>query len=383
MTKARERHDARERQALHAWLALRAVNGLGEAALFRLVQTFGSPGAVLTASAAELTGAGCSAALAQAIQRGPDAQARERIDRELDAIDRLNLSVVTCLDEEYPVRLRMIPDPPPVLYVAGRLELSDQCAVAIVGARRASQAGRVLAEELSRDLAAAGFTIVSGLARGIDAAAHRGALAAGGRTVAVLGCGVDRTYPPEHDKLREQIEAHGAVLSELPPGSLPHSYHFPRRNRIISGLCLGVVVAEAAIESGSLITARLAADQGREVFAVPGFAKAANSRGPNGLIKQGAKLVECAQDVIDEILPQVDAVFKRRVNARAFEAHEPSSSLSGDEAKVYDALSHEPQHMDDVVVKTGLSPSKVAALLLALELKQRVRQLPGQSYLRL
>lgn len=383
MTKARERHDARERQALQAWLTLRAVNGLGETALFRLVQTFGSPRAVLTASAAELTGAGCSAALAQAIQRGPDARARERIDRELDTIDRLKLSVVTCLDEEYPARLRMIPDPPPVLYVAGRLEPSDQYAVAIVGARRASQAGRVLAEELSRDLAASGFTIVSGLARGIDAAAHRGALAAGGRTVAVLGCGVDRTYPPEHDTLREQIEAHGAVLSELPTGSPPHSYHFPRRNRIISGLCLGVVVAEAAIESGSLITARLAAEQGREVFAVPGFAKAVNSRGPNGLIKQGAKLVECAQDVIDELLPQVDDAFKRRVNARASEACEPSSRLSGDEAKVYDALSYEPQHMDDVVVKTGLSPSEVAALLLALELKQRVRQLPGHSYLRL
>lgn len=383
MTKARERHDARERQTLQAWLTLRAVDGLSETALFRLVQTFGSPWAVLTATAVELTGAGCSAALAQAIQRGPDARARERIDQELDTIDRLKLSVVTCLDEDYPARLRMIPDPPPVLYVAGRLEPSDQYAVAIVGARRASQAGRVLAEELSRDLAASGFTIVSGLARGIDAAAHRGALAAGGRTVAVLGCGVDRTYPPEHDKLRGQIEAHGAVLSELPLGSPPHSYHFPRRNRIISGLCLGVVVAEAAIESGSLITARLAADQGREVFAVPGFAKAANSRGPNGLIKQGAKLVECAQDVVDELLPQLDDAFRRRVKARASDAREPLSPLSGDEAKVYDALSYEPQHMDDVVVKTGLSPSEVAALLLALELKRRVRQLPGHSYLRL
>ncbi len=383
MTKAREQQGAHERHALQAWLALRAVNGLGEAALFRLVQTFGSPQAVLTATLTALTEAGCSPRLAQAIRRGPDAQARERIEWELDTIDRLKLSVITCLDEEYPARLKMIPDPPAVLYVAGGLRPSDQYAVAIVGARRASQAGRALAEELSRDLAASGFTIVSGLARGIDAAAHRGALAAGGRTLAVLGCGVDRTYPPEHDTLREQIEAHGAVLSELPPGSPPHSYHFPRRNRIISGLCVGVVVAEAAVESGSLITARLAADQGREVFAVPGFAKAENSRGPNGLIKQGAKLVECAQDVIDELLPQLDEAFKRRVKVGTAETCISLSRLSGDEAKVYDALSYEPQHMDDVVVKTGLPPSEVAALLLSLELKQRIRQLPGHSYLRL
>ncbi len=216
----------------------------------------------------------------------------------------------------YPPRLTTIPDPPPLLYVSGSLERADHQAVAIVGSRKATAAGRLLTEELSRELASLGFTIVSGLARGIDAAAHRGALAGKGRTVAVLGCGIDRTYPPEHASLRKQIESDGAVIGELPLGSYPHGYHFPRRNRIISGMCLGVIVTEAAMDSGSLITARLAADQGREVFAVPGFVKNETSRGPNGLIKQGATLVETVDDVIEELLPQLNDSLRERLTTR-------------------------------------------------------------------
>jgi DNA processing protein len=240
----------------------------------------------------------------------------------------------------------------------------------------------VLAEELACELAGMGFTIVSGLARGVDAAAHRGALAGKGRTLAVMGCGLDRTYPADHGQLRAAIERQGAVLSELPLGSAPHSYHFPRRNRIISGLSLGVVVTEAAVESGSLITARLAGEQGREVFAVPGFVKAENSRGPHSLLKDGARLVESAQDILDELLPQLDAAFRERLGARA-EIERPMAQLGAEEAVVYDALSVLPQSVDDVIRRSGLPAAQVTALLLSLELKHCVRQLPGNEYVRL
>lgn len=371
---------------LRSWLALRSVAGLGDAGLCQLVQTCGSAEAVCGASVEILMEAGrLRRSVAEAIGRGPDLDTQRAIDRELSVLERHRLNVVTCLDVAYPARLRMIPDPPPLLYVSGALEQRDQQAVAIVGSRRASAAGRTVTEELSRELAGAGFTIVSGLARGVDAAAHRGALEAQGRTVAVLGCGIDRTYPPEHGALRERIEAGGAVLSELPLGAFPHSYHFPRRNRIISGMCLGVVVTEAAAQSGSLITARLAGEQGREVFAVPGFIKADNSRGPNGLIKQGAKLVEGAWDVIEELLPQLDPSFRERIQARL-----PTPSVSGGgppadrhEAKIYAVLSAEPAHLDEVIARAAMSAADVTSLLLAMELKGAVRQLPGQSYVRI
>ena len=237
--------------SLRAWLELLAIDGLGDIGLVRCVQALGAAETVRNASTDALLTIGCSPVLVERIHRGPDAQTRRQIDRELKAIDRSKVTILTCLDAAYPKRLNMIPDPPPLLYVTGRMEESDNHAVAIVGSRRATPMGRVMTEELSRDLATAGFTIISGMARGVDAAAHRGALGAKGRTVAVLGCGLDVTYPPEHRKLREEIEAHGAVVSELPLGSAPHSYHFPRRNRIISGLSLGVVVTEAAMRSGS------------------------------------------------------------------------------------------------------------------------------------
>jgi DNA processing protein len=285
------------------------------------------------------------------------------------------------LDPTYPKRLKMIADPPPLLYITGVLTEQDELAVAIVGARRATPAGRVLTEELSHDLAAMGMTVVSGLARGVDAAAHRGALAAQGRTIAVLGCGIDRTYPPEHERLRRQIEERGVVLSEVPVGAPPHSHHFPRRNRIISGLSLGVIVTEAAINSGSLITARLAAEQGREVFAVPGFVKEDTSRGTNALLKEGAALIERAQDVIDAVLPQLEPAVRLRLQLSR-EENVCGDHLGKEEQLVYDALSYDPFTVDDVIVTTGLTVSTVMASLLSLELRQRVRQLPGQRYLR-
>ncbi|MEP6959700.1 MAG: DNA-processing protein DprA [Nitrospirota bacterium] len=369
------------REVLESWLRLRAIDGVGDVTVLRLVGEWHSPGAVLQASRDALIQFGCTPQLADAIRHGPDSAACRSIERELNEIERGHIEVRSVLDPAYPTRLKMIADPPPLLYITGALSEQDELAVAIVGARRATPAGRIMTEELSHDLAALGMTVVSGLARGVDAAAHRGALAARGRTIAVLGCGIDQTYPPEHERLRRQIEEQGAILSEVPVGAPPHSHHFPRRNRIISGFSLGVIVTEAAINSGSLITARLAAEQGREVFAVPGFVKEDTSRGTNALLKDGAALIERAQDVIDAVMPQLEPALRVRLQP-AREKYERGDQLGKDEQLVYDALSYDPLTVDEVIIATGLPVSTLMASLLSLELRQRVRQLPGQRYLR-
>jgi DNA processing protein len=367
--------------ALVSWLTLQSIDGVGDRTLLKLVQAFGSPNAVLSAEHDDLIQAGCSAELAGSIRRGLPANVRQQIDKQIRTAEHLKIRVLTLFDRSYPARLRTIPDPPPLLYMSGTLTAQDDVAVAIVGGRRATPSGRVVTEEIAKDLAGRGVTIVSGLARGVDAAAHRGALAGKGRTIAVLGCGIDRTYPPEHQALRRSIEAHGAVLSELPMGSSPLSHHFPRRNRIISGLSMGVLVSEAAKDSGSLITAKLALEQGREVFAVPGSVKEDACRGSNGLIKEGATLIERAQDILDDILPQIDARLRAALRIEAVSAP-PGAPLSNEDGVVYEALSYEARSVDMVIEATGLSAAKVAAGLLSLELSGRVRQLPGQHYIR-
>ena len=368
--------------AFLSWLTLQSIDGVGDRTLLKLVQAFGSPHAVLSAEQDNLIQAGCSVELARSIRCGPPATLRQHLDKQIRIAEQLNIRVVTLFDRDYPARLRTIPDPPPLLYVSGTLSAQDDVAVAIVGGRRATPSGRVVTEEIAKDLAGTGVTIVSGLARGIDAAAHRGALAGKGRTIAVLGCGIDRTYPPEHQMLRRSIEAHGAVVSELPIGSSPLSHHFPRRNRIISGLSLGVLVSEAAKDSGSLITAKLALEQGREVFAVPGSVKEDACRGSNSLLKEGATLIERAQDILDGILPQIDARLRATLRVEAASAL-PHAPLKSEDSPVYEALSYEARSVDMVIETTGLSPAKVAASLLSLELSGRVRQLPGQQYIRL
>ena len=370
-------------QSLRPWLMLRAIPGVGDAILLKLVQAFGSPDAVFSATQADLEEVGCRPQLAEAIRHGPASAAVKQLDGELDQLQRRRITVLTYLDSHYPVPLKGIPDPPPLLYVQGTLVETDRRAVAIVGTRKVSPAGRAFAEALACELAALGFTIVSGLARGVDAAAHRGALSGQGRTVAVMGCGLDRTYPADHRQLRESIAQQGAVLSELPLGAAPHSYHFPRRNRIISGLSLGVVVTEATVQSGSLITARLAGEQGREVFAVPGAVNAENSRGPNSLLKDGARLVESAQDILEELLPQLDVPFREQLSARGAGHNRRSLELGADEAHVYDAVSVLPQSIDEVIRRSGLPAAHVSALLLSLELKNCIRKLPGNEYVRL
>ena len=279
---------------------------------------------------------------------------------------------------------------PPVLYVRGRMVADDALAIAIVGSRNATPYGVATAEALAANLAVRGMTIVSGLARGIDAAAHRGALEAGGRTVAVLGCGIDLVYPPEHRTLAGAIEQHGALVSQFPPGTPPLRHHFPMRNAVIAGLSLGVVVVEATEKSGALITARLAADLGREVYAVPGRVSSAQSRGAHGLLQDGAKLVGDWTDVVQE-LPEAWRRLVRDVAAPTGAANRPaargdSGHPKGDnrvhDGRVMDLLRpDEPRHIDDLIEQSGLPPMRVAAELVGLELEGRARQMAGQRWL--
>ena len=282
-------------------------------------------------------------------------------------------------DERYPELLRAIYDPPAVLYCDGSVEPGDRQAVAIVGSRQATPYGLRITETLAGELSALGFTILSGFARGIDAAAHRAALAAGGRTIAVLGCGLDVDYPPGHASLHAEIAGSGAVLTEFAPGTPPRATNFPRRNRIISGLALGVVVVEAAEDSGSLITARLALEQGREVFAVPGPIDVPTSQGPHGLLKQGATLVETVDDIVEELLPQLDRPLQT-LKTEPIAALPEHVELSPSERTVLEVMSREPLHLDDLTERSRLTTPAVAGILLGLELKALVKQLPGQRY---
>src|SRR5438128_4409056 len=282
-------------------------------------------------------------------------------------------------DERYPELLRAIYDPPAVLYCDGSVEPGYRQVVAIVGSRQATPYGLRITETLAGELSALGFTILSGFARGIDAAAHRAALAAGGRTIAVLGCGLDVDYPPGHASLHAEIAGSGAVLTEFAPGTPPRATNFPRRNRIISGLALGVVVVEAADDSGSLITARLALEQGREVFAVPGPIDVPTSQGPHGLLKQGATLVETVDDIVEELLPQLDRPLQT-LKTEPIAALPEHVELSPSERTVLEVMSREPLHLDDLTERSRLTTPAVAAILLGLELKALVKQLPGQRY---
>ncbi len=368
---------------LPAWLALRGVKGLGAGTLSRLVLHFGSPRNVQTASVGDLTQhTGISVAIAERIRQAPDGQVISAIQREMTAVERGTFTVLSILDGEYPPRLKTIADPPPLLYVTGQLDECDQQAIAIVGARKASSTGRAFTHALSRELATLGITIVSGLARGIDKSAHEGALEGMGRTVAVLGCGIDQTYPQEHQSLRLRVEEQGAILSEFPPGSAPHAHHFPQRNRIISGMSLGVVVTEAAEKSGSLITARFAIEQNREVFAIPGSVSSETSRGPHQLIKQGAKLVEGIEDILEELLPQLKGVSHESWKEQCEAAIPPPPELEVDEAALYHHISLEPITLDELLSQSIATPSEVMSLLLSLEMKGVIRQVAGSRYIR-
>lgn len=307
------------------------------------------------------------------------AAARERARRELGLLAERNIALVCPDDSRYPALLRTIADPPALLYCKGDLECLARPAVAVVGSRAASTYGRRIAFELAGELARRGICVVSGMALGIDGEAHRGALAAGGSTIGVLGCGIDVVYPRRHGQLYREMEARGLLVSEYALGDRPEGFRFPERNRIISGLALGVVVVEAGIQSGSLITARLALEQGREVFAVPGRVDSAKSRGAHRLLQEGAKLVQGADDIFEELyLLQTAGGTADQAAAAPSAAPE-----SGDEQLLLSCLDVYPATIDELVRESGLRQADVFDLLLRLELKGMVRQLPGQQYERL
>jgi DNA processing protein len=367
-------------EKLKYWLALKSITGIGNALFSALVDNWGTPEAVFSASASKLqTMPGITRKIADAVT---GFKSWDKILRELELVRKAGINIVTYQDELYPVKLLEIYDRPVFLYLQGKLT-SDDINIAVVGSRLASTYGKYTTERISRELAGLGLTVVSGLARGIDSAAHRGALAARGRTIAVLGCGLDIVYPPENKKLFATIIEQGAVISELPLGSPPVAFNFPARNRIISGMSYGVVVVEAGEKSGSLITAKLALEQGREVFAVPGSIDSAGARGTNKLIKQGAKLIENTDDILEEILPQLEKtkVFNASSASRPEAIKTPvKTELSKTDQEIVDIVSGGCLHIDEIITGTGLSPAEISSTLMALELKGLIQQHPGKFF---
>ncbi len=297
-----------------------------------------------------------------------------RIDDDLRRMERLDVKLVLASDPHFPPLLRQIFDPPPFLYVRGRLGEESECAVGLVGSRRCSPYARMMADRLGRDLAAAGVTVVSGLARGVDTAAHTGALAAGGRTVAVLGSGLGYVYPSENRGLADRIAETGAVVSEFPMTADPDAWHFPARNRIISGWCQGVCVVEAPVESGALITAEFAMEQGRDVFAVPGLVTDPRSRGAHALIRDGACLVEDAADILGA-LGVLSVTVEPQLTL-------PDPTLTEDELALQRLLGPQPRSVDDLIAESEIPAARVSAALMLLELKGLVRKASGTSYVR-
>ncbi len=359
------------------WLTLTFLPGLGCGLINRLVDAFGSPAAVLAGGDAVRRVRGCGPRLAALLaDRSRIARARDRAGQVLASLHPRGISLVCRDDPAFPALLRSIDDPPVVLFCRGDLAVLAATTVAMVGSRAATSYGRRCSSTLARDLAGQGITVVSGLAHGIDAAAHRGALEGGGATVGVLGCGIDVVYPRDHARLYDEVAAAGAVISEYPPGTRPDGFRFPARNRIIAGLAHGVVVVEATLRSGSLITARLALDQGREVFAVPGRIDSGRSAGPHRLIQQGAHLVRSAGDVALEL-----GLFPPRPEKAGADAGPaPPHGPGRDQRRLLSLLDVYPRDIDTIIRASGLAADRVHALLLELELAGLVRQLPGQRY---
>ena len=361
---------------IRPWFKLKSVPGVGNLLSKRLIDHFQSPQNVFQAPEEELLqidGVTRRHAIAIKTHKIPAG-----IESELEIVERKGFRIVTLADSNYPQLLRQIPDPPPFLYVRGRLD-SSPMNIAVVGSRNATAYGITTTKRLSANLASLGITIVSGMARGIDTAAHQGALAAGGNTLAVLGSGLEQIYPAENKTLFHRISEKGAVISEFPLSAKPEAHNFPIRNRIISGMSLGTVVVEATKKSGSLITARLAAEQNREVFAVPGSIQSFKSVGSHTLIKQGAKLVENAQDIIEELSPMIQYPQKRADNRRN-EQENKRVLLADDEIQVYDALGPYPTHIDDLIRNVPVEPGRIAGILLKLELNGLVQQSPGKFF---
>jgi DNA processing protein len=352
------------------WIALSMLTDIGPMTAKRLLSAFGTPEKIFHAQLDELLGIeGVGINRAKSIR---SFSSWKEAEKQAQHIEQTGIAALSIENPSYPEMLRETDGAPLVLYVSGSLVPQDRYAIAVVGSRNLTHYGAAVAERISEDLARMGFTIVSGMARGVDSLAHKAALKAGGRTVAVLGSGIDVPYPPENKTLMEKIIASGSVVSEFLPGTPPDKDNFPRRNRIISGLSLGVLVVEAASDSGALITARYATDQGREVFAVPGNITSANSAGTNDLIRKGATLVRHANDVVEELAP----VLKGFIRA----AGQVPVDITEDEKGLCTFLSGEPRQIDDISRESGLPASKVLGVLLGLEMKGAVKQITGKRF---
>jgi DNA processing protein len=358
---------------LRFWLALHRAPLIGSRRFGALLTRFGTPKAVFEASPAEWTAIGLPDKTIAYLQK-PDWRA---VAGDLGWLNGPECHCLTYDNPRYPALLREIADPPPLLFVEGDPEILSLRHIALVGSRNPSPAGRRTAYDLAKALVPSGFGIVSGLALGIDAASHRGTLDAGGVTVAVAGTGPDQVYPSQHRALAQEIVARrGALISEFPPGTEPKAGNFPRRNRIISGLALGTLVIEAAAQSGSLITARLALEQGREVFAVPGSIYSPLSRGCNDLIKEGAKLVQGVNDILEEFASGIPVEPRNRLAIPPPEGDEPHWAL-------LKCIAYDPTSVDTLVAVTGASPESIASMLLLLELHGYVESVPGGCYIRI
>jgi len=357
---------------LRAWLRLSRLE-LSPKRAGMLLERFGDACSIFAASEHDLLSTGIGEKAAQRIL-SPEPPG---VEQDLVRLEELGVTLLAIRDPGYPAALKEIYDPPPVLFVRGALIEPDRFSVAIVGSRRASNYGRAMAERIAADLASRGLTVVSGGARGVDSAAHRGALDAGGRTVCVLGCGVDFAYPPENKALFERIAEGGALVSEFPLGATPEPWRFPVRNRIISGIALGVLVCQAPVDSGALITARTAAEQGRDVYALPGNVDDQRNTGCHRLIRDGAVLVESAQDILQELGISVPDEHKPQLSLDL-----SFNTLSPDERRLIELLSLQPKHVDQIIQETSLPAPQVTSALTLLEMKGLVRRVPGSAYVR-
>jgi len=373
---------------IEKWLRLIRTDGVGPVTFAKLIKQFGSADRALGASVSELAkidGIGFKTAERIAATRG-----KFDVSAELELAEKLDIWIINLDDKRYPPALKQIYDPPPVLYIKGSLTREDNLAISIVGSRQCSLYGQEQSSRLAHFLSSAGFTICSGMARGIDSAAHQGALSAGGRTIAVQGCGLASVFPPENKKLFELIAESGACISELPLGYEPLSENFPPRNRIIAGLSLGTIVVEAGLHSGALITARAALENNREVMAVPGKIDSPLSKGAHQLIKQGAKLIESVEDVM-EGLGYIGEQLEEHVSMAAEKAAQSVETplfdiktlkLSGSEKKIYECLDKEPSHIEEIIAETDLEAGSVNAGLVSLRLKGLIKQLPGSLFVK-
>jgi DNA processing protein len=358
-----------------ALLRLLSVPNVGPRRVRQLVARFGSAEAVFEASVLELVEVeGIDEKIARAVRDQSDTRFS---DAQMSLAEKHGVRLLTYWDADYPELLRSIHDPPVLMYSRGPLDWKSFTGIAVVGTRFPSTYGRQVAEQLSEELSLRGVTVVSGLARGVDTAAHKGALRGGGSTVAVLGSGLDVVYPPENRRLYLEIMESGAVVSEFPMGALPEAPHFPRRNRIISGLSRGTVVVEAGDKSGALLTSDLALEQNRDVFAVPGNIISPKSRGTNRLIRDGAKLVTEVEDILSEFPDVGSSVQGGR--AASFDP----GRLSENEKKVWNVLDREPAHIDQIAMQSGVTTPEALALLLSMELKSCVRQITGMRFMRI